>query len=468
MLFSSPEFFAFFVLFVIFIKLCPAQWSLGLVILGSMLFYAYWRPIYALLPIVLIFVAFGLTSWIYKSAPDRRRKRMIVSVSVLLFPLAFYKYAFFFCTSFVTPFVQYSSWVGALRQPLPLGISFITFTLISYLVDVGTRRSATVNSIKPLWASIVYFPHLIAGPIVRPSLLMPQFKTPLKDKMRRAKWVYGFSLFSLGLLKKLAIADQIAGPVNAIYEIQSLGGPVSSLEASLAILGFSVQIYCDFSGYTDMALGISSILGIQLPQNFVVPYGSASIIDFWRRWHITLSSWLRDYLYIPLGGNARGHTSKKMRNLMLTMILGGLWHGANWTFVIWGTIHGAALCLVHRMRHIRRSGLPKAINIACTFLFVTIAWVFFRAPSLEVACQMLFNLIWGGIGDYTKFARDHAYSLILILVFLLTHRFDRHSIVRYSVRKMPRAMILGLAAIAWMIAIGVSLGHSADFIYFEF
>ncbi len=268
---------------------------------------------------------------------------------------------------------------------LPIGISFFTFQAISYVVDVyrGETRAASLGDVAILQA---FFPHLVAGPIVRANELLPQLRTPRDPREVLAG--PGLFLIAGGLVKKTVVADELAR--NIVDPVFNDPRRTSGLEVLFAIYGFAAQIYCDFSGYTDMAIGTALLLGFQLPQNFNGPYLALSLQDFWRRWHMTLSRWLRDYLYIPLGGNRDGER-RTYRNLMLTMLLGGLWHGAAWTFVIWGGIHGGALSA----GTLGRAGagasfrLPIWLAWLITFHVVCLAWVFFRSPDLSTAFAML-------------------------------------------------------------------------------
>jgi D-alanyl-lipoteichoic acid acyltransferase DltB (MBOAT superfamily) len=271
---------------------------------------------------------------------------------------------------------------------LPIGISFFTFQAISYVVDVyrGVTPAASLVDVAILQA---FFPHLVAGPIVRANELLPQLRTPRDPRAVLA----GPAIFLIvgGVLKKTVIADELARRV--VDPVYSDPAAHSGGEITLAFYAFAAQIYCDFSGYTDIAIGLALLLGYQLPQNFNRPYLALSLQDFWRRWHMTLSRWLRDYLYIPLGGNREGRL-KTYRNLMLTMLLGGLWHGASWTFLLWGGLHGAGLSAERWAReHFGGFHLPAWVAWLVTFQFVCIAWVFFRAPDLATAFDVL-----GGLG----------------------------------------------------------------------
>ena len=274
-------------------------------------------------------------------------------------------------------------------------------------------------------------------------------------------------MFSLGLVKKVVFADSIAGIVDDVYKANA---DPSGWEYLLAIYGFSLQIYCDFSGYTDMAIGLAYILRIRLPTNFLRPYTATSIVAFWRQWHITLSHWLRDYLYIPLGGNRKGK-GRQFINVLITMVLGGLWHGANWTFLIWGFLHGIGIVTVHSLRApMNAIGLrvPALLGVLMTFHFVTLAWIYFRAPDLTTAHRVLagpFSSNWPGINEVT---RKYAYEIILLFVFFLTHRFDRHAYIRYAVQHCNKGFLWGCIVVAFLVAVVTSQGSSARFIYYDF
>ena len=342
--------------------------------------------------------------------------------------------------------------------PLPLGISFITFTLIAYVVDVWQGKFPIERRWSMLAAYVMFFPHAIAGPILRPHELLPQL-----GRVRSLKVLPGILIFSVGLFKKLAVADQIAAAIDPIFANPTL---YSAPQIWFAAYGFTVQIYCDFSGYTDMAIGLAVLLGVRLPTNFRQPYAAFSIVDFWRRWHITLSHWLRDYLYIPMGGNRRGHR-RRVLAVMATMGIGGLWHGANWTFVIWGLMHGGAVAAVQGLR---RSGirLPRPLAWLATFHFVVLAWIFFRAKDVQTAWLMLRGLFVGGMGDLSPFIHELAFPVLLILAVLAVHRFDDHRRLKAAVRFIPIHLILPVIFVLWLLAFTLSAGNSAAFIYFDF
>jgi alginate O-acetyltransferase complex protein AlgI len=467
--FSEPIFFAFFAVYLALHFAVPPRWRICLVIVGSTVFYAWWRVDYVWLPYLLTLIAWFGTHWIARQHDQAaRRRRLIITLAALFAPLAAFKYAYFFSNDLVKAIPGMTSLLGdvsALKIALPLGISFITFTLTAYVVDVYCGRFPIARRLSHLLGHVLFFPHLIAGPILRPHELLPQFA-----RWRRAfdaRFTFGVALFSIGLVKKLVFADSIAGVVDQVFrpEVNPTGW-----EYLLAIHGFSMQIYCDFSGYTDMALGVAYIIGIRLPTNFRRPYTARSIVEFWRRWHITLSRWLRDYLYIPLGGNRRGG-ARQLVNLMTTMVLGGLWHGAAWSFVVWGFLHGAGLAAAHVLRvPMRKWGLhiPAPVGILLTFYFVTLAWIYFRAPDVETAHRVFAGPFSSPWPSFAAFLGQYNFELLLLAVFFATHRFDRHAYVRLAVRRLNRGILWPAIMLLYVIAIIVSQGSSAKFIYFDF
>lgn len=463
MLFSSPEFFVFFIVYFTIHLLIPTQWRLYLIIIGSTIFYAWWKVEYAWLIYLLLAIGYFGAIWT-DGAPDRdsRKRRVTIAILLLFVPLVVFKY-----TNFI-----YNDVLGAitggghlLELSLPLGVSFVTFTLTAYIVDIYRGRFPANTPFLTVLAYVLFFPHLIAGPILRPAELIPQLTKPRRSSILPAAAV---AIFTVGLVKKLVIADPVAGLVDNVY---NHAATATAPEALLAIYGFSVQIYCDFSGYTDMAIGLAMLLGLRLPNNFAQPYCAVSIVDFWRRWHKTLSFWLRDYLYIPLGGNRQGKLNE-IRNIMITMALGGLWHGASWTFVIWGIVQGIGVSAVHGARHFLQwtwlDRIPRWLGVLLTFHFITLAWVYFRARSLEQAHDIFRAALFGSWQGAGTFLSGRVFEIMLIVTLLVLHRFDDHRRIRIGVRRL-RAELLwpGLAAL-WAIAITVSQGSSAKFIYFDF
>jgi D-alanyl-lipoteichoic acid acyltransferase DltB (MBOAT superfamily) len=463
MLFSSPQFFLFFVIYLVFHFLTPRSYRSLLIIVGSTIFYAWWRVEYFWLPFLLIVIAHLGLQWIeIADAEALRKRRLIITIALLFVPLLVFKYADFIYRDVLGPIFGFDRKIVDL--PLPLGVSFITFTLTAYVVDIYERKFPINRSATTVTAYVLFFPHLIAGPILRPVELIPQLNRPRPAMSGR--FAAGLAIFTVGLVKKLVFADKIAGVVDQTY---AMAGPPDAAAALLAIYGFSMQIYCDFSGYTDMAIGIALIIGIRLPNNFLRPYGAESLVDFWRRWHITLSFWLRDYLYIPLGGS-RGGARRTSINIIITMVLGGLWHGASWTFVVWGFLHGVGITVVHTVRRAfgKALAIPRWLGILITFHFVTLLWVFFRAPTLQKAIQVLaapFVGSWEGAATYFSTNRG---LLLLLAVFFLLHRLDDHRHIKVVLRRVRPEVVWPAVVVLWVLAITLSQGASVKFIYFDF
>ena len=325
MLFSSAAFLFFFAGYLTLHWLLPLRFRLPLIIAGSAIFYGYWNPYYLWLPFAMTLLAYYGALWMDSNGePGAKRRRLAIVTVLLLAPLVIVKYTNFIYSEVVGPVAGFSGSVA--NWALPLGISFITFTLIAYVVDVYRGHFPVERNLKMLTGLVLFFPHLIAGPILRPAELLPQLRNQARLRRMRAVMAFGVTLFSVGLVKKVVFADTVSETVERVFSPDASG--LSRLDYLVGIYGFALQIYCDFSGYTDMALGSALLLGVKLPRNFSRPYLATSLIEFWTRWHITLSKWLRDYLYIPLGGNRLGYLRQWM-NLLVTMGLGGLWHGAN-------------------------------------------------------------------------------------------------------------------------------------------
>src|SRR5712672_624973 len=366
----------------------------GIMVLAgaSLFFYGAWRPVYLLLLVASVAVTFSLG--LRMEDPLRRRGIGTFGVALNLAVLCYFKYTNFIFDSLNTltgaplPFVNII---------LPLGISFFTFQQIAYLVDV-MRGAKVERDIVSYTLFVSFFPHLIAGPLVHHAEMIPQFK---RGRTGRSAVLAarGLAIFAAGLFKKVVIADNLAQFVSPVFAHLDAGGGVTTPWAWLATLAYTLQIYFDFSGYSDMAVGLALMFGIRLPVNFRSPYRAISIIEFWRRWHITLSRFLRDYLYIPLGGNRLGE-QRRYLNLLVTMLLGGLWHGAGWNFLVWGGLHGVYLCINHLWRAWRggkadaspTGPAAKGVCWAITFFAVVLGWVFFRARTADGAWQMLSGL----------------------------------------------------------------------------
>jgi alginate O-acetyltransferase complex protein AlgI len=414
----------------------------GIMVLAvaSLVFYAAWRPVYLLLLLASIAVNFSLGL----RMEDRLRRRAIgtFGVALNLALLCYFKY-----TNFI--FDSINTMTGAplpfFNIVLPLGISFFTFQQIAYLVDV-MRGARVERDIVSYTLFVSFFPHLIAGPLVHHAEMIPQFKRG-RTSRSAVLAARGLAIFAAGLFKKVVIADNLAQFVSPVFAHLDAGGSVTTPWAWLATLAYTLQIYFDFSGYSDMAIGLALLFGIRLPVNFRSPYRASSIIEFWRRWHITLSRFLRDYLYIPLGGNRLGE-QRRYINLMVTMLLGGLWHGAGWNFLVWGGLHGAYLSINHLWRGWRGGDKPGAVtgfvatgvSWVITFAAVVIAWVFFRARTMAGAWQML-----GGLFGFEAGSSAYASSGILRLM-------DLPVLVGQE-----RLLLIGGGAVALALAIALCL-----------
>jgi alginate O-acetyltransferase complex protein AlgI len=386
-LFSSPRFFAFLAvtLVLLALRLQVTRKKHLLAVLSSFFYAAWdWRYLFLLLGISVIdYVAAAKIA--ATESRSVRRGWLAGSVVSNLALLAYFKYTNFFIGS-------WNGMLGSIAQLphadilLPAGISFYTFKSMSYTIDVYRREITPCRSHLDYVTFVTFFPELIAGPIVRASVLLPQMDRDIGPRAARLR--AGGSLFLVGLAKKLVIADRLSLLVDPVFAApERFDGP----SVWLAVIAYTLQIYADFSGYSDMAIGTAKMIGYDLPENFAMPYASTNITEFWRRWHITLSSWLRDYLYIPLGGNRHGPVRTYV-NLMLTMLLGGLWHGASWNFVLWGALHGVALACHRWVRSRGAPRLPTAVALPLTLLFVMLCWVPFRAPSFHVTWVVLSKL----------------------------------------------------------------------------
>ncbi len=484
MVFNSYTFIAFFII-VLFLYNLPLTWKIKKIILllASYVFYAAWNPPFILLLWLSTIVDYFVGKALFKQE-NVTKKRLLLVISLIgnLGMLCFFKYGGFFLENFT----MLVNAIGIDFHPakpdiiLPAGISFYTFTTLCYTIDMYQKKSEPVRSILDFSLYVTFFPHLVAGPIVRPPQLVPQFETPRIST--RKQLIDGLLLLSLGLFMKVVLADSmLAGTADDVFGHH---GPLLPLDAWMGVLAFSGQIFFDFAGYSTCAIGAALCLGFVLPENFRYPYAAVGFSDFWRRWHITLSAWLRDYLYIPLGGNRRSE-GRTYINLMLTMLLGGLWHGANWTFVFWGGLHGFYLWVEKFIKskikikpklqpEIATAGITASpasgafIYALFTFFLINVTWVFFRATTFTQAWAMLgsmFGLIKGGEPLLTNLALIKVSVIIFLMV--IVHWFMRDTSVLKLAYKIPWFIV----AIAWAIMlIGIILSQesSGSFIYFQF
>ena len=439
------------------------RWLLGC----SYVFYGAWDPRFCLLIAFSTAVDYLVGRRLEATdAPLARRRWLYLSLAVNLGVLGFFKY----CNFFVDTAADLLAGLGlpaahrsTLQIILPVGVSFFTFQSLSYTIDIYRHRLRAVRGWTDLALAVSFFPQLVAGPIMRAADFLPQLGT--SRRAEEVDWRGCLTLFLVGFFKKACLADNLAPTVDTFF---AEPGSFSPGNALLGIVGYAVQIYGDFSGYTDMAIACAGGLGYRLCRNFDHPYFAADIADFWRRWHMSLSSWLRDYLYIPLGGN-RGGEVFVARNLLLTMLLGGLWHGAAWHFVLWGGLHGAAL-VAHRAWTRAGGRLPVAVGLTMTFAWVCGCWVVFRAPELPTAGAALMALVPGA-----NVARAVGHRLplegfwtVALAVLILAHALAWQRTLAAWWTRLPDAAF----AAAWGLAFGAMLmllpTRYAPFIYFQF
>ena len=467
MLFPTLSFGLFFlVVFAAVWSVRSNEWRKLLLLVASWVFYGAWDWRFVPLLILSALMNWVCAASIARSDDARLRKHLLIAGVVLnLSILGFFKYFDFFADQAIS----LMSLAGLRRDPaimqviLPVGISFFTFQGISYLVDVAKGRVPPARMLDILLL-MSFFPHLVAGPIVRASDLVPQLQqTP---RLNRGMVSMALLLIVWGLFKKAVIASELA--TRFVDPVFNAPAQHSAIDLVLAAYGYAVQIYCDFSAYSDMAIGIAALLGYRFPRNFDQPYRARSLQEFWRRWHISLSRWLRDYLYIDaLGGNRGGRVT---RNLILTMLLGGLWHGAAWTFVIWGGLHGSVLALERGWSRSRWAGLvalPGWCRIALTFHIVVLGWIFFRAASFGDALVYL-----GGIaapaGDGATIVTPLA--LLLILFGLAIHAWphDAMTAAAQRIRSIPAPLAAAALAAVMLMVDAMRYEGIAPFIYFRF
>jgi alginate O-acetyltransferase complex protein AlgI len=470
LLFCSRPFWLFFLtVFAVYWAIPWRRARVWLLLGASYYFYASWNQWLALVvcfsSILDYFLARGME---WTESPRVRWALVTTSIISNLSLLGYFKYADFFLSSLEHLLNSAGLRVSmpVLRTIVPIGISFYTFEAINYTVDVYRRRIKAERQLPHFMLFILFFPHLVAGPIVRARDFLPQV-----GRAKRWDWPrlhLGLQLIILGLFKKLAIADRMALFADPVF---AHPGNYSTGALWIAVFAYSIQIYCDFSGYTDMALGLAHTFGYKLTQNFNMPYLSASIAEFWRRWHMSLSTWLRDYLYIPLGGNRCGPWRTRL-NLFITMTLGGLWHGAAWHFVVWGMIHGAWLGVHREFRERfpdREARIPfprRAVNVILTFLGVTLAWVFFRAAGTEQAFQILRYMFSVRSGEGPALAVSVFWFAVAMLA--IGHLFTAEGWWRKLAPRLPPAALgWGYATVLTMTLV-LAPEPGKTFIYFQF
>jgi len=504
MLFNSYTFLVFFII-VLILHNMPFSWKTKKInlLIASYVFYAAWNPPFILLLWLSTLVDFFVGRALY-TQENKRKKKLLLVISLIgnLGMLCFFKYGGFILENF-TALVNAIGFNYHPAKPniiLPAGISFYTFTTLCYTIDMYRKESKPVKTLLDFSLFVTFFPHLVAGPIVRPPQLVPQFETPRKANSQQL--IQGLFLLSLGLFMKVFLADgMLSSSANTVFGSHDV---LKTLDAWMGVLAFSGQIFFDFAGYSSCAIGAALCLGFVLPQNFLYPYAAVGFTDFWRRWHITLSSWLRDYLYIPLGGNRNG----KLRtyfNLMVTMLLGGLWHGANWTFVVWGALHGFYLWVEKAYRDMRRKSIgkpalatseyikssfappshkpvegsfppetnhPKNLTnfllALCTFFLINVTWVFFRSPDFTSAWRLLHSMFVHNTTGTALLSWLDIFKVSLIIVcMIIAHWLMRNTMVLKVAAKTPW-WLLGIVWAAMLLLISLSQNASSSFIYFQF
>lgn len=480
-----------------------AFWVVFLLIIG---FYSFfyrnnrWRNVYLLAVSLYIYhqingaflamlVFSCLSNYGFGMLIERFRKTkfwIIAAISFNLLLLAYFKYTYFFVKS-------YNDWFGTSYQVfnaigwllnqvregvadvhsivLPIGISFYTFQAISYLADVRMRRVAAVRNVFDFSFYLAFFPQSVSGPIVRASSFVPQLYKSYR--LNREELSHATFLIMKGLIKKMILADFLS--LNFVDRIFDAPAAYSGLEGLLAVWGYAIQIYCDFSGYTDIAIGLALMLGFRIPINFNSPYHAASLTDFWRRWHISLSFWLRDYLYIPLGGSRKGKLRTYV-NLMVTMVLGGMWHGASWRFVIWGAIHGLVLSIEKLFpRWIKppegTSFAVRLLKIFVTFQVVSLAWIFFRSPDMDTVRQLFFQFRHHFIPSLTADGvREYAPTMVMLVLGFILIGFPcrMKERIRGAFINLPLAVQALVCAAVFVLIQAFATADIQPFIYFRF
>jgi alginate O-acetyltransferase complex protein AlgI len=456
---------------VILVGLCVLRKNshkINWLLLGGAFFYGYWNWRFLGLLLFICVFDFYMGLRIHAARGRRRKQLLILNVCVNLSILFVFKYLNFFILSANHALSPLGIHLDTLSIILPIGISFFVFEVISYCVDIYRGDLEPYANLREFSLFIFFFPRMIAGPIIRASQFLPQLQREIKVTLPGLR--AGAEMFLLGMTKKLVVADRLAGFVDVVFKNPAQFSGVSVWQA---VIAYSIQIYCDFSGYSDMAIGLARMMGFDLPENFRMPYIATSLVDFWRRWHISLSTWLRDYVYFSLGGLRK--PLNRYRNVIITMLLGGLWHGAGWNFAFWGLLHGTGLAVNHWWEDSRRRRRKKArgdwwgkfAGWAATYAFVCFCWIFFRAQSFTDALTVirkLLGVIPGGL-SWINESLFIVLPLIILAHWVGTRQKDEDT--------LPTLISTRLAHVAflffWVIGIFfLAAAESAPFIYFQF
>jgi alginate O-acetyltransferase complex protein AlgI len=473
MLFNSIPFLIFFPVVTLLFFLLPHKFRWSLLLVASCFFYMFFKPEYILILAFTIIIDY-YAGILLENAPDKRQRKkyLILSLIANIGVLAVFKY-FNFINGNITgiaAMMGLQNHIPALKMLLPIGLSFHTFQAMSYTIEVyrGNQKAERHFGIYALY--VMFYPQLVAGPIERPQNVIHQFYA--KQEFNYHNAVHGLNQIVYGLFKKVVVADRLSEYVNQVY---GHVGNASSWSALIAVCFFSIQIYCDFSGYSDIALGTARFMGFDLMTNFNRPYLAASVSEFWSRWHMSLSTWFRDYLYIPLGGSRSGKW-RWYRNLLIVFLVSGLWHGASWTFIVWGALHGfytifgiltqpARTRLAVASSITKRPAFRKIINQLTVFALVTFAWIFFRAENFDKASAMISKLF---AGDYsvnlTQLSAERGplnlvMSFVVIGMLALSYKLPRDFKLKHN---------LAFIAVTTFLIIILGKNAGADFIYFQF
>ena len=473
MLFNSLTFVVFFVL-VLGVYWTLKSWEArkNVLLVASYIFYGAWNPPFAILLFATTALDFLLGARIAgASDPGRKRIWLVASVTSNLSMLGFFKYGNFLLENFQWLLAR----AGIAYQPphldvfLPIGISFYTFHSLSYTLDVYRGVCKPTKSLRDFTLAVSFFPQLVAGPIVRAADFLPQLTTA--PSLRVGQFGWGLMLMTLGMFEKIVLADTML--TSSAESVFAFAGPLQALDAWTGVMAFAGQIFFDFAGYSTCAIGAALCLGFHLKDNFRFPYAASGFSDFWRRWHISLSTFLRDFLYIPLGGNRSG-PAKAALNLMIVMFIGGLWHGASWTFVVWGLLHGLylvferVLTAVTKEPHWARGFLGRLFIVLATYAAVCFAWVFFRATTFTTAAHLIGAMIGMAPKGVAILTTREILQVGLVTAGLLVAHWNlRDTTVETVVAKMPRGLVVALWTLM-LSAIILTQGSGNAFIYFQF
>jgi alginate O-acetyltransferase complex protein AlgI len=460
MLFNSLQFILFFFAFFFILFSIPAGARKIWLLIASCYFYIVFKPVYLLILISVILIDF-FTGIKIENSKRRKKTWLVISLASNLGILVFFKYFNFINENitFICDYFSAENNIPFMKIILPIGLSFHTFQAMSYTIEVYRGKQRAEKNILHYGLYVLYFPQLVAGPIERPQHLLPQFKLPIR--FNYSNTVSGLFRISCGFFKKVVIADRLALFVDPVYS--DLSGS-NGLSVFLATLFFTFEIYCDFSGYTDIAIGTSQIMGIKLMENFKNPYTSTSMKEFWTRWHISLSSWFRDYVYIPLGGNQKT-VFRWIVNLLVVFFLSGLWHGARWNYVVWGILHGSLLIIENLVLKKIRFAVPSIIKGILVFSCVYIAWIFFRVHQVNdgfIAIDQLLHLSVYDPLPAVFNSGELIFSFLLIALLLISETFIKISFSR------NQALVFGATLVLFLLSYLFGEFNYKEFIYFQF